>query len=107
MSDIQKIRLQMSKIKKLIQKERDQDKKTINKLSGQLRDINSSVSQLEKMTKRVKGGKIRGLKQRKPHRKQKAGAGKAQSKIGGQCPFIVEEEQEGGKKRRKKRKSKK
>ena len=94
-NDIRVIRLQLNKIKKLVQEEKDQDKRAINKLSRQLKEINTSVSKLSKMATRIKGGKIRGL----GGKKTKGGAKN--------CPYIVEEEYKGGKKRRKKRKSKK
>ena len=86
-NDIKKIRLQLTKIKNLVKQERDSDKRTINKLSNQLKEINKSISNLEKMAKRIKGGKVRGLK--------KGGRGN--------CPLIVEDTS-GGKKKRKKRK---
>ena len=92
-NDIRTIRLQLNKIKKLVQEEKNQDKRAIKKLSTQLKEINKSVTKLSKMATRIKGGKIRGLKQK--------GGGK-------KCPYIVEEYKGGacsGKK--KKRKSKK
>jgi len=92
-NDIRKIRLQLNKIKKLIQEEKDRDKRAINKLSRQLKEINAYVSKLSKMANRIKGGKIRGL-----GGKKKGGAKN--------CPFIVEEEYVAGKKRKKRRKRK-
>jgi len=94
-NDIRTIRLQLNKIKKLVQQEKDQDKRAIKKLSLQLKQINTSVAKLSKMATRIKGGKIRGIK--------------INAKKGGsrKCPFIVEEEVTGGKKRRKKKKTSK
>ena len=79
-NDIKKIRLQLTKIKNLVKQERDSDKRTINKLSNQLKEINKSISNLEKMAKRIKGGKVRGLKNKK-RKTKKGGRGK--------CPLIV------------------
>lgn len=85
--DIQTIKSQLNKIKNLIKKERQGDKNIIKKLSSQLKEINNSVSKLEKMAKRIKGGKIRALKQR-----------------GGNCPFILDDDNKGGRKRRRRQK---
>lgn len=87
MNNIQKIKSQLNKIKSLVKKEREQDKKTIAKLQAQLKQIDISVANLDKMAKKIKGGKLR---------IQKAGG----------CPFL-KEEFEGGKRRRKKRSRKK
>ena len=98
-NDIKKIRLQLTKIKNLVKQERDNDKRAIGKLSNQLKSINTSISNLEKMAKRIKGGKVRGL-----NKKNKRKTKKRKIKKGGNCPLIVEEDQVAGKKKRKKRK---
>ena len=62
MSDIQKIKGQLNKIKSLVKSERDQDKRTINKLISQLSNINGELKKLEKTSNKIKGGKLRAQK---------------------------------------------
>lgn len=62
MSDIQNIKSQLNKIKIMIKNERQQDKQTIQKLLNQLNTINKQVQRVEKMSKKIKGGKLRAQK---------------------------------------------
>jgi hypothetical protein len=69
MSDIVKIKKQLEKIKILIEKERNQDKRTIRNLTNQMKNVDKSIGKLEILTKQIKGGKLRSQK-------------------GGGCPYL-------------------
>ena len=59
MTDIINIKLQLSKIKELVKKDREQDKKIIEKLYSQLKQIDLSIKNLDRMAKKIKGGGLK------------------------------------------------
>lgn len=68
MSDIEKIKLQINKIKKMIREDKENDKKIISNLNNQLKKVDKSIlalNQLSQTINKIKGGKLKSQR-RKP-----------------------------------------
>ena len=70
--DINNIKNQIELIKKLIQTDKDQDKKIITTLKTQMKSIDTSINDLDNLSRAIKGGSLR--KYFKKRKNKKGGA---------------------------------
>lgn len=74
MSDIKEIKKQIEKIKKAVNENKETDKQIIIKLNNQLQTINKSITSINSMAKKIKGGRYKRCKKGggcKYHKKKK------------------------------------
>ncbi len=75
MSDIKQIKKQLEKLKKIIKQDKAADQEIINKLNNHLQSINKSITSINSMAKKIKGGRYKRHKKGgsgcKRHKKKK------------------------------------